>query len=323
MAVDGRLIAGISILVAVVEGGSFTRAGELLGLSASGVSRAITRLEERVGVRLLDRTTRTLRLTDEGSRLYELATPHLEGVEEATAIARGAAASVRGMLRVSANPIFARHILAPHLSEFIARYPDLRLTILQQSDVGDLIGGGIDVAIRFGPQPPSTISSRHLLDTRVLTVASPDYLAGRGRPGSPADLAGHQCLEFIDPRSGQVFEWEFHKDGDILPVMKAGALDVHRRRYDGSRLSRGDRHCAGAGARRGETAGERRPGRAVSGLARRDFPALRGAAISSALAGEGDSIHRLLHRDRLPPLGSAPAGCLKDEPADLLRVRDE
>jgi DNA-binding transcriptional LysR family regulator len=224
MAVDGRLIAGISILVAVVEGGSFTRAGELLGLSASGVSRAITRLEERVGVRLLDRTTRTLRLTDEGSRLYELATPHLEGVEEATAIARGAAASVRGMLRVSANPIFARHILAPHLSEFIARYPDLRLTILQQSDVGDLIGDGIDVAIRFGPQPPSTISSRHLLDTRVLTVASPDYLAGRGRPGSPADLAGHQCLEFIDPRSGQVFEWEFHKDGDVLPVMKAGAL---------------------------------------------------------------------------------------------------
>jgi DNA-binding transcriptional LysR family regulator len=222
--IDGRLIAGISVLVGVVEGGSFTHAGELLGLSPSGVSRAIARLEERIGVRLLDRTTRTLRLTDEGSRLYELATPHLEGVEEASAIARGAAASVRGLLRISANPIFARHVLAPQLSKFIALYPDVRLTILQQSDVGDLIGDGIDVAIRFGPQPPSTVSSRHLLDTRILTVASPDYLARRGRPSSPSDLQGHECLDFIDPRSGHPYDWEFHKDGDILPVAKTGAL---------------------------------------------------------------------------------------------------
>lgn len=143
------------------------------------MSRAITSLKERIGVRLLDRTTRTLRLTDGGSRLYELATPHLEGIEETSAIARGAAASVRGLLRVSANPIFARHILAPWLIKFIALYPDVRLVILQQSDVSDLIGEGIDMAVRFGPQAPSKISSHHLLDTHVLTVASPDYLAPR------------------------------------------------------------------------------------------------------------------------------------------------
>jgi DNA-binding transcriptional LysR family regulator len=223
MAFDGRLLAGMSVLAAVVEGGSFTRAAQLLSLSASGVSRAVARLERRIGVRLLDRTTRSLRLTSEGARLYALAAPHLEGIETAANLAAGTAASVRGTLRASVNPIFSRHVLAPRLPEFVARFPDLTITIEQQPDAGDLVAEGIDVAIRFGPQPPSSLSSRLLLRTRVLTVAAPAYLERHGRPPTPVALTGHDCIQFLDARR-RPFAWEFLRDGETLPVATQGHL---------------------------------------------------------------------------------------------------
>src|SRR5271168_2343322 len=166
MGFDGRLLSGMSVLAAVVETGSFTRAGEVLGLSASGVSRAISRLEGRMGIRLLDRTTRALHLTGDGARLYELAAPHLSGIEEAANMVSGAAATVRGSLRVSLNPIFSRHVLAPRLPEFTERYPEIELISVLLPDAGDLVAEGIDVAVRFGPQPPSSMTSRRLLETR-------------------------------------------------------------------------------------------------------------------------------------------------------------
>lgn len=224
MAFDGRLLAGMSVLAAVVEGGSFTRAAEALGLSASGVSRAVARLESRIGVRLLDRTTRSLSLTSEGARLYELAAPHLEGIEAAANLASGTAGSVRGTLRASVNPIFSRHVLAPRLPEFVARFPDLTTVIVQQPDAGDLVAEGMDVAIRFGPQPPSGLSSRLLLRTRVLTVAAPTYLERRGRPSTPAELSGHDCIQFLDPRRRRPFAWEFLRAEETLPVTTQGPL---------------------------------------------------------------------------------------------------
>ena len=224
MSFDGRLLSGMSVLAAVVEAGSFSRAGEVLGLSASGVSRSISRLEERLGVRLLDRTTRSLRLTSDGADLYERAAPHLEGIEEAASYVSGAAVAVRGTLRVSLNPVFARHILAPRLPLLRERHPGLELVALQHPDVGDLVTEGIDVAVRFGPQPPSTMTSRLLLRTRVLTVASPDYLARHGRPGRPEELTGHDCIQYIDPRSGRPFSWEFHRGREVLPVETKGHL---------------------------------------------------------------------------------------------------
>lgn len=224
MTFDGRLLAGMSVLAAVVEAGSFSRAGEVLGLSASGVSRSIGRLEERLGVRLLDRTTRTLHLTSDGAQLYERAAPHLEGIEEAASYVSGAAVAVRGALRVGLNPIFARYVLAPKLQLLRERYPALDLTILQQPDVGDLVAEGLDVAVRFGPQPPSTMTSRLLLHTRVLTVASPEYLARHGRPKKPGKLADHDCIQYIDPRRGKPFSWEFHRGREVLPVDTKGHL---------------------------------------------------------------------------------------------------
>ena len=217
----------MGVLAAVIEGGSFTRAGELLGLSASGVSRAIARLEERVGVRLLDRTTRSSRLTNEGAHLYEFALPHLAGLQEVANVASGSARAVKGSLRVSLNAIFSRHVLAPNLPRFTRRYPALELTILHLPDSGDLITSGVDASIRFGPQPTSTMSSRLLLETRVLTVAAPSYLEKNGRPMTPEDLAKHDCIHYVDPQRGKPFEWEFHREDKKISVKTRGLMTVH------------------------------------------------------------------------------------------------
>src|ERR1700744_4354201 len=121
MAFDGRLLSGIGVLAAVVEGGSFVRAAEALGLSSSAVSRAIARLEARGRVRLLDRTTRAVSLTDEGRRFFEQVSPLMAGIEEAATLASGAAGAVRGRLRVNVDPLFLRIAVASRLPEFLTR----------------------------------------------------------------------------------------------------------------------------------------------------------------------------------------------------------
>lgn len=221
---DGRLLAGLSVLVAVVESGSFTHAAELLGLSTSGVSRAVSRLEDRIGVRLLDRSTRALRLTDEGKRFYTLAAPHLDAIVDAASVVGGASGGVHGKLRASVNQIIAQILFGPKMAEFVARFPNLNLELLPPDEAGDLISNGIDVAIRFGPQVQSTMSSRLLLRTRVLTVAAPTYLEKHGRPAVPADLERHACIQFPDPQTGDPFAWEFHRAGQVLPVAASGPL---------------------------------------------------------------------------------------------------
>src|ERR1700760_3385172 len=124
MAFDGRILSGVGVLAAVVEGGSFVKAAELIGLTDSGVSRAISRLEARLGVRLLDRTTRSVSLTDEGRRFYEEVKPHLDAIEDAAAVASGAASAVRGRLKVDIDPFFLPLVLAGRLGGFCQRYPE-------------------------------------------------------------------------------------------------------------------------------------------------------------------------------------------------------
>jgi DNA-binding transcriptional LysR family regulator len=121
MAFDGRILAGVGVLTAVVEGGSFAKGAELLGLTASGVSRAISRLEARLGIRVLDRTTRSVTLTDEGRRFYEEAKPHLAAIEDAAVLASGAASAVRGRLKVDIDPFFLPVVLAGRLGDFCDR----------------------------------------------------------------------------------------------------------------------------------------------------------------------------------------------------------
>jgi DNA-binding transcriptional LysR family regulator len=224
VAFDGRLLAGVGVLAAVVETGSFTRAAASLALSASGVSRAVSRLEQRLGVRLLDRTTRALRLTDEGKQFYALAVPHLDAIADAASIAGKASAHVHGNLRASVNSIIAQVLLGPRMAEFVERFPDLNVELLVSVEAGDLVSEGIDVAIRFGPQRSSGLSTRLLLHTRVMTVAAPSYIAKHGRPRTPAELERHSCIQFVDPLTGRPFDWEFRRGEEVLPVATSGPL---------------------------------------------------------------------------------------------------
>ena len=226
MPYDGRLLAGVTVLMAVVEAGTMTRAAEALGLTQSGVGRAIQRLENRVGVRLLDRTTRTLRLTDEGRRFWERVGPHLDGIEEAALEAAGSAQTVRGRLRVNVDPFFSRLVLSRELLRFLALHRELRLELIMRDQIGDLVADGFDMALRFGDPPVAGFTARKLLETRILTVAAPAYLAAYGRPAHPRDLRDHACIDYQDPLTGRPFAWEFRRGDEVVPVRQPARLMV-------------------------------------------------------------------------------------------------
>src|ERR1700728_3781080 len=224
MAFDGRLLSGVSVLAAVVEGGSFAKAAELIGITDSGVSRSISRLETRLGVRLLDRTTRAVTLTDEGRRFYDEVKPHLVAIEDAAAVASGAASAVRGRLKVDIDPFFLPLVLAGRLGSFCERYPGLAIEFVTSEHVGDLVSQGVDLAIRFGQPRLSTLVSRKLIDAPILTLASPRYLKRSGTPKRPSDLTRHRCLQFLDPYTGRPFGWEFIREEETIEVPTGGPL---------------------------------------------------------------------------------------------------
>lgn len=224
MALDARLLAGISLLDAVVEAGGFAKAGDAVGLTPSGVSRAIARLEERIGARLFDRNARRVTLTEAGRRLHAEAAPLLNGILEAAESIGEDAGRVRGRLKASIDPWFARIVLAPRLPEFLAAYPELALQLRVTNAAEDMLSGGVDVAVRFGPPAASAAIGRKLFETRVITVASPSYLARRPPPKVPAEVVDHDLILFRDPQSGRPFTWEFHGPGLPVEVPAAGRL---------------------------------------------------------------------------------------------------
>lgn len=218
MPFDGRLLSGVSVLSAVIEAGTIARAADALGLTASAVSRAISRLEARVGVRLLERTTRSLSLTDEGRRFYERVGPHLSGIEEAAIEASGSAVIVRGRLRVNVDPFFSRIVLSSHIRAFLRQHPGVSLELIMRDAIGDLGAGGFDMALRFGEPPNGSLVARKLFETRVLTVASPAYVAEHGQPRHPSEVLSHDCISFYDAANQRPFDWEFRKGKEVLPV---------------------------------------------------------------------------------------------------------
>jgi len=224
--VDARLLSGVEVLVAVIETGSFVRAAEALGLSDSGVSRAVARLEARLGVRLLERTTRSLRLTEDGGRFYAEAAPLLARLADAALALTSARQAVRGRLRVEMDPFFSRLVLAPRLGDFLDRYPDLSIELVTTEAPGDLVAHGFDLGVRFGEPAGIGLIARKLLETRILTVASTAYLERYGRPERPGDLAAHKCIHYRDPQSRRPFAWEFRRAREVLPVAVSGALTV-------------------------------------------------------------------------------------------------
>lgn len=229
MSFDERVLNGMGVLSAIVDSGSFAAASETLDMSQSGVSRSVARLEARLGIRLFDRTTRSVTLTDEGRRFYEQIVPLLSGLEEAAASAWQGANAVRGRLRVNIDPFFSRLFLGPRLGAFVEQYPELQLDLMTRDQLGDMVADGFDLAVRFGPPRESTLIARKLLDTRVMTVASPSYIKKYGRPLVPADLERepHTCIKFRDPETGRPFSWEFHRGKKKVIITPRGRLSAN------------------------------------------------------------------------------------------------
>jgi len=224
---DRHSLDGLGILRAVVEASSFVRAGEALGLTQSAVSRAIARVEHRVGVRLFHRTARAISLTEEGLRFYESVAPHLAAIADATVEAGSASKTVRGRLRVNVDASIGQFILTPHLQPFLARHPDLAVEIVVHDRMGDLVREGIDVSVRFGIPEPSALKSRLLMRTRVITCASPAYVARFGIPHHPKDIEKHQCVLMRDPQTGTHFGWEFVRGKKTVAVNASGQVMVN------------------------------------------------------------------------------------------------
>ncbi len=146
------------------------------------------------------------------------------GIEDAVTIASGASGTVRGRLRVNTDAFTSRLLLAPHLPRFLALYPELSLELVARDQLGDLVGEGFDIAVRFGEPPSSSLVSRKLMDSRVVTVATPAYLARHGRPAKPMDLVGHACLQVRNPATGQPYAWEFQRGRKLQKVPTTGRL---------------------------------------------------------------------------------------------------
>jgi len=180
--------------VTVVEEGSFTAAARRLGSPKSTVSKQVSRLEERLGVRLLHRTTRKLRLTETGQAYYERCQPAIAELRAAERLAQDVGGAPRGNLKVACPFDFARERLMGWVLEFHRRYPDITVELVLSQQRSDMLAQGIDVALRGGSLPDSSFVSRKLYGSELLLCASPEYLDARGRPQTLAELAGHDMV---------------------------------------------------------------------------------------------------------------------------------
>ncbi|MFM0504807.1 LysR family transcriptional regulator [Paraburkholderia caffeinilytica] len=215
--------SAIVILVRVAECNSFTDAAFKLGMSASGVSRSIARLEKRLGVQLVKRTTRGLSLTDEGAVYVERCRMILSEMEDADAHITNSRSTPSGILRVQMPAAYARKAVLPALPQFLERNPDLVVELELSGRTPDLAEESIDVALRFGRPPDSRIVARKLCDAESVVCASPRYLARHGTPQTLDDLVHHRCLSFVNPRTGRHNQWSFVECGRTraVPVRQA------------------------------------------------------------------------------------------------------
>ncbi|MCZ8179882.1 MAG: LysR family transcriptional regulator [Rhizobium sp.] len=187
-------LGDLEVFVRVIAAGSMSTAARDLGLSPAVVSKRIKRLEDKLGTRLLQRTTRQISLTEAGQGFHERVLTVLGGLEEAEAFASGRSSEVNGTLKISASTSFGRMHVAPHLKPFMEAHPDLAIHLVLSDEFTDIVGGGFDLAIRIAELNDSSLVARRLAPVRRVLCASPDYLAEYGTPATLDDLKKHRCL---------------------------------------------------------------------------------------------------------------------------------
>lgn len=206
----------MTAFVAVVESRNFSAAAAKIGLTPSAVSKLIARLEKRLGVRLLHRTTRQVRPTPEGETYFLRAQRIVAEIDEADAEAGRQGATPRGLLRVNTSVAFGTYQLAPLVPEFLSAYPEIKLEMSLEDRFVDLVAEGHDIGIRTGRMADSTLMARHLGDSTRIICAAPSYLEHHGTPRTPEDLARHNCLGFSN--QPQLNRWPLRLGGTLAPV---------------------------------------------------------------------------------------------------------
>ncbi|KAA3452212.1 LysR family transcriptional regulator [Mesorhizobium sp. SARCC-RB16n] len=226
----------LELFTLVVDAGSFSAAARRLNLVPSSVSRAIDRIETRLGVRLLLRTTRSLTVTPEGATYLSGARRILADFRETEELVSNQS-SPRGRLRVSTSILYGRMFLVPVLGDFIRRYPDILLDVSLTDTVVDIAGGQADVGVRFGPLSDGALTTRKLGETHKVIVASPNYLSRRGTPKVPEDLLEHDCLGFNFRRAAPT--WPFRKNGRDYSLTIKGSVESNNGETLGQLASEG------------------------------------------------------------------------------------
>lgn len=221
----GAEFAELKAFVAVVDRSSFAKAADHLGLSRSALSQTIRQLESRLGVRLLNRTTRSVSPTEPGRRLHERMAPMLREMDAAVAEAVDTPTHASGTLRINTLSMAAKRLIAPRLGRFTRAHPDVVLDIVIDDTLSDIAGEGFDAGIRVGNRlQKDMVAVRMTPDVELLAVASPEYLARPGEPRTPADLSRHACINWRFPGSGRIAGWEFNKKGKTVEFFGEGRL---------------------------------------------------------------------------------------------------
>jgi DNA-binding transcriptional LysR family regulator len=216
-------ISEMAVFIEVVDQGGFSAAARRLGLASSVVADRVKGLERRLGVRLLARTTRRQSLTEAGATYLREARAILATVTSLEARLTDESSTPSGVLKMTAPVPVGRQWVAPFVGDFVRRYPAVRVHLTLEDRYADIVAEGFDLAIRGGPVVDTALAGRRLFETRRVVVASPDYLARHGAPGTPDDLASHTCIVFNTQRHFQA-EWRFGRGGSARNVRVTGAL---------------------------------------------------------------------------------------------------
>lgn len=215
----------IEVFIAVAEAGSFAAAARRLHLSPPAVTRAIAALEDRLGARMFQRTTRNVTITDIGARFLEVARRVLSDLETAEREAMGETMVPQGHLTLTASVTFGRSALAPVVGTFLAAYPRVSVSVLLLDRVVNLVEEGVDLAVRIGDLPESRLIAKRLGTVHRILVASPAYLAAHGTPRAPADLRSHQVIAFTGLMPNR--EWRHQNGPRIASVALAPRLEIN------------------------------------------------------------------------------------------------
>ncbi|MDR9803203.1 LysR family transcriptional regulator [Rhizobium hidalgonense] len=209
-------LASIVALVYAAEQQSYVGAARVAGVSPSAIGKAVARLESRLGVRLFNRTTRSISLTDEGALLYERYKRIIDDMGDAEATILQSRERPRGRLRISVPHIVGHHLLIPILPIFAGRFPEIELDMDFEDRVIDLIAEGLDVVVRSGELADVRLIARRLGEQHFVVCGSPDYFKRHDRPETPDDLSRHACIHFKYPSSGRIAPWAFHPQYERL-----------------------------------------------------------------------------------------------------------